>query len=206
MSFTLAILAMLGYSLQHTLMAKHYRNIDPLSAITYRGLSLGITMLPLLCFVAPSAFNELIAIAPSILFAAITCAIGNAYSAASIRCLPVGIACAICTGTLVICITAIDIFYFQERISNIILICVAVIIIANALIGVAKSSVINLEKSAFTRCLLRRWIRFFFRPFNERSRFGRSQIRSLPSGLFMGVCNWYYGSNNCICSRFFRIH
>jgi hypothetical protein len=53
--FVLAIAATFGYSLQSTLMTSFYRSVDRLSAVALRGLSLGVTMLPLLLFVDLSA-------------------------------------------------------------------------------------------------------------------------------------------------------
>lgn len=50
MFFLLAIISMLGYAVQETLMARYARQMEGLSIAMYRSLSLTISMLPLLFF------------------------------------------------------------------------------------------------------------------------------------------------------------
>jgi drug/metabolite transporter (DMT)-like permease len=90
--FIVALIATLAYALQGTLMASYYRTVDPLSAVAYRGLSLGVSMLPLLLFVPASDFVSFWLHERDVLIASVCAALGNLYIARAYRNLPVGIA------------------------------------------------------------------------------------------------------------------
>jgi drug/metabolite transporter (DMT)-like permease len=95
MAFILALVATLGYSLQGTLMTSVYRSMDRLSASTYRCLSLGITMLPLLLFVPSAQFTIINKILPYTIFASFLAAFGNWSNSNAFRHLPVAVATAL---------------------------------------------------------------------------------------------------------------
>lgn len=92
MFFIVALISTLAYAIQGTLMASYYRSMDQLSAVAYRGLSLGFSMLPLLLFVSPADFASVPSLAGSILGASVCAALGNLYIARAYCDLPVGIA------------------------------------------------------------------------------------------------------------------
>ena len=92
MFFIVALIATIAYAIQGTLMASYYRSMDQLSAVAYRGLSLGLSMLPLLLFVPSVDFGNVPSVAGSILIASVCAALGNLYIARAYCDLPVGIA------------------------------------------------------------------------------------------------------------------
>ncbi|MCB0329160.1 MAG: DMT family transporter [Bdellovibrionales bacterium] len=94
-AFFLALLASFFLALQGALMAAHYRSMDELSAVAYRGLSLGITFLPLLFFVPRSAFALLPGQLPYLLLAAAIAGIANTFAAFSMRILVISLGNAI---------------------------------------------------------------------------------------------------------------
>ena len=117
MYITLAICAMLGHALQTALMAGFYRRFDPLSTCAARGMSLGITMLPLLFLAPAGALFQLTGHPFLLLAAALVTAIGNWCAGESYRYMSVGVAAACQQGTMVLTATAIGVFFFSEAIS-----------------------------------------------------------------------------------------
>ena len=91
----IAVVAASAYALQGTLMASFYRKMDPLSAISYRGLALGLVMLPLLAFVPLEQFYKTSSFFGHILLCAVLAALGNWLVANSYKSLPVGVAWAL---------------------------------------------------------------------------------------------------------------
>ncbi len=92
MFFIVALIATIAYATQGTLMASYYRSMDQLSAVAYRGLSLGVSMIPLLLFVPSGEFAHVPSFAGSIVVAAVCAALGNLYIARAFCDLPIGIA------------------------------------------------------------------------------------------------------------------
>lgn len=95
MYILIAVVAASAYALQGTLMASFYRKMDPLSAISYRGLALGLVMLPLLAFVPAEQFYKTSSFFGHILLCAVLAALGNWLVANSYKSLPVGVAWAL---------------------------------------------------------------------------------------------------------------
>jgi len=137
--FILALLATLGYALQGVLMAGYYRSMDRLSAVTYRGLSLGISMLPLLLFVPAGTFGQWPALLPLILSAAVLAALGNWCNATVISHLPVGIANALCMGAVSLTVTSLGYLVLDERLLPRQLLFVALILMGVLLLGLSRS-------------------------------------------------------------------
>lgn len=95
MYILIAVVAASAYALQGTLMASFYRKMDALSAIAYRGLALGLIMLPLLAFVPFEEFVKTSSFYGHIVICAVLAALGNWLVAQSYRSLPIGIAWAL---------------------------------------------------------------------------------------------------------------
>ena len=93
MFFLLAVLAMIAYSVQGTLITHHARKHDGLSISIYRNISLAVTMLPLLFFASPESFSSLLKwpVISEFLIAGATGAAALALSLWAIKSLPVGI-------------------------------------------------------------------------------------------------------------------
>lgn len=98
MFFFLLLCSAFGYALQGALMAGIYRRFDRLNAIAYRGLSLGITMSPLLLFVPSNTGISLYSVFFHYVIACILAAFGNWCFAGVYTCFFVGIANALCVG------------------------------------------------------------------------------------------------------------
>ncbi len=93
--FLVALAATVAYAVQGTLLAGFFRRLDRLSVVTYRGLALGLTLLPLLLFIGPVEPSAAMRMAPFILAAAAVAAVGNWCGGLAYSFLPVGIASAL---------------------------------------------------------------------------------------------------------------
>jgi len=139
MFFLVALISTLGYSLQSSLMTSYYRRIDRLSAVAFRGLSLGITMLPLLLFVSRRDFARLgdyigpLAAASLIAVAANWC-MANAYSH-----LPLGIASALTMSFTALMTVVVGYFAFSEAMSLLQLFFIALILAGVLFLGASRS-------------------------------------------------------------------
>jgi drug/metabolite transporter (DMT)-like permease len=140
MFFFLAILATIGYALQSTLMAPVYRNLETLSASAYRGISLGISMLPLLLFASPGSINRAPGFVDYFIGAALFAALGNWCAANSFRYFPIGIAYALGSSAVVIFVAILDICFLKQNITSTALICTGIIIGSNILLAFQKNN------------------------------------------------------------------
>jgi len=136
----LSIFAMLGYAIQTSLMASYYRRMNPLAAIMFRGLSLGISMLPLLLFSKPGSIGNIFHYPLLLIAAALLASVGNVFSCMAIRKLPVGIAMACQQGMLVISTTLIGFFVFREIIGAFQVLAIALIILGNSILSLQKGA------------------------------------------------------------------
>lgn len=139
MFFLLAIVAALGYSLQSTLMASYYRRMDRLSAVAYRGISLGISMFPLLFFVPVEALSKIPRYFILILLASVLAALGNWAIANAYRRLPVGIATAYGMSFSSVNVALITFIFLGERLSFQQLLFIGLILLGVVLLGVSRS-------------------------------------------------------------------
>ena len=117
MFFLVAITATLAYAIQGTLMASVYRRFDKLSAVAYRGVSLGVTMSPLLLFAPREEFSKIPGILPLLLVASIGAAIANFCAAKSYSHLPIGVSSAVSMSFASIFATAIGIIFVGEKLT-----------------------------------------------------------------------------------------
>ncbi len=96
MFFICILTAIIAYALQVTLMVSYYRRLDQMSAVAYRGLSLALSMSPVLLFVPKTNFFSLEQALPALLLASVLATFGNWANASAFRYLSVGIAEALC--------------------------------------------------------------------------------------------------------------
>lgn len=98
-------------------MAAHYRGMDELSAVAYRGLSLGISFAPLLFFVPTDAFLAVPEQLPFLLLAALIAGVANIFAALSIRVLVIRVANTVGFSTVAFVSALIDAFYYGKFLS-----------------------------------------------------------------------------------------
>ena len=136
MTFLFALCSAFGYALQNALMTKMYRKLDGLSASCYRGLTLGISMSPLLLLTSPPA----VSVPPAgmyaeLLAAAILAGIANCIGALLFRLYPIGVANALCQGTFVAATTVLGIVFFSEQLSTMQYLCIMLITAGSVLLA-----------------------------------------------------------------------
>ncbi len=140
MFFILAVLATLGYSLQSTLMASYYRSMDCLSAVAFRGISLGISMLPLMLFVSGHDLLRTPAFVPLISIASVLAALGNWSAANAYRQLPVGITSALSMSATSLVVVVIGWSFLGELLSATQLLLICLIMAGGILLGASRSA------------------------------------------------------------------
>ena len=140
MFFTIAILSTIGYSVQSTLMASYYRRMDRLSAVAYRGLSLGITMMPLLLFVPRGQFGRVISFLPHLGAASFVAALANWCMANAYSFLPVGIASALTMSFTAVVVVLLGFIFLAESLTGVQLCFIGLILAGVVVLGVIRSS------------------------------------------------------------------
>jgi len=141
MYFILCITAMLGYSIQGTLMVSLYRQYDSQEALSIRGLCLIISMTPLLLFVPAEAFAQLPNYLGWIALAALLASLGAWPGFLSFRYLPVGIATAFLAAFNSLLIGLYGLFIFDERMTAVQFIIIGFMLLCVVLVGITKSPV-----------------------------------------------------------------
>ncbi len=150
-----SILSTLGYALQTTLMVPFFRRLDPLVASASRGLSLGISMLPLLVLAPDGSLRLLLSHLPLLLAASLLAALGNWSAGHSFRHLPVGVAMASQLSALVVCATVLARVLFSEELLLAQYTAISFIVLANILFSVpgARQAAAPVVHADFTRGL-----------------------------------------------------
>ena len=116
--FLFTILSAFFLALQGALMAVHFRNIDELSTVAYRGLSLGISFAPLLLLVPEEAFGTFLSTQiPMLLFAGFIAAFANTCAGISLRKLTVALANTIGFSAAALMSLLIDVFVYERSFS-----------------------------------------------------------------------------------------
>ena len=130
MALLIAVISALAYALQNVLMTKFYRSMDLASAIAYRGVSLGFTMLPLLFFshhlrdiVQPHFLLTLLG-------AALTGVCGNWLGTFPFRHFAVGVASALTQSCLVLVSAVFGVFWLREKLPASAILLVLIILLA----------------------------------------------------------------------------
>ena len=89
MFILLAVFSMITYALQTALMASYFRRLDPLAVTAARGLSLGISMIPLMVFAMPGSIVKIFHHPFELVSASVLASLGNWAAGKSFRYLPV---------------------------------------------------------------------------------------------------------------------
>lgn len=139
MFFFYALLATMAYSLQGTLLASCFRRMDRLSVVAYRGLTLGLTMLPILWWVDSWDTAALLQAMPWLLGAVAMAAVANWCNANSFCYLPVGIATALGMSTTAIVSVLLGYCVFKESLQGEQMIFVGLILVGIVSLGAARS-------------------------------------------------------------------
>lgn len=140
MFFLAAFCAAFGYALQLTLMASFYRKMDTLSAVAYRGLSLGLSMLPLLLWVPVAHYAAIGSAWSTLLLLWLFTAAGDWTFANTIRYLPVGVATALGNGLITIVSAVIGYLFFHEALSLMQAVLIGLVIMAILSLGFMRTS------------------------------------------------------------------
>lgn len=140
MFFLIAFIAAFGYALQMTLMADFYRRMDTLSAVAYRGLSLGLTMAPLLAWAPVEQYARLGSVWPVLLLLFILTACGDWAIADVVRFLPVGVGTAIANSLIAIVTAFLGFVFFHEALQAGQVVMMTLIILAVFVLGLTRST------------------------------------------------------------------
>ena len=140
MFFFIAFIAAFGYALQMTLMAGFYRRMDTLSAVAYRGLSLGLSMLPLLAWAPVEQYARLGSVWPVLLLLFILTACGDWAIADVVRFLPVGVGTAIANSLIAIVTAFLGFVFFHEALQTGQVVMMTLIILAVFVLGLTRST------------------------------------------------------------------
>ncbi len=154
MFWILALISMLGYTIQGTLMAHFIRKIDPLSIGFYRSITFFISLLPLLFLVDVS---EIIAIKDFWFEISIAALLGAAAQWASfwtIRFFSVGIASAIKMGLFVIFSITLGVLFSDEFLTQAQVLAVILILVGATALGIRKEKMPHLKPVGFLEGLL----------------------------------------------------
>ncbi|WP_152779987.1 EamA family transporter [Agarivorans sp. B2Z047] len=139
MFFFIALTATFAYALQGVLMAKVYRQSDLLSAVAYRGLSLLISMSPLLLLVPLSAYSGFIHHAGWLVLAAGLAALANWANAIAFVRLPVGIASALSMAFTALFVGLLGELLLDERLSPLQWLMAGLTLLAVLLLGASQT-------------------------------------------------------------------
>lgn len=134
-----ALASAIGYAIQNVLVAPLYRDIDPLSITGYRGLTLGISMLPVLAFADLSQLRLLLFEPWGLVAAMFLAALGNWCGAKMYAFFPIGVASAVAQAMLVSIVTLIGVFWFREYPTPEVIFCIAVILSASFALAINKT-------------------------------------------------------------------
>jgi len=134
MFILLAVIAVMGYALQAALVSSYYRR-DPLFTTALRGLSLGITMLPLVFLSGVAPLFAMVRQPGALLVAAVLALVSNVLIGTSYRHLAVGIAVGSQLGASVITSVMIGIMAYGEMLGPVHLTGIAMILLASSSIS-----------------------------------------------------------------------
>lgn len=149
MFFFLALTAVIAYAFNSTFMAPLARRMSGLEASTWRGLALGLSMIPILFFVPHQAWSH---ISPKFLpWAALLWVITTAANSLVFlgqKHLPVGINLALCIGVATLLSTAIGVAVFHDAFTQA-QIALGVLMLAEAVaLGVVSSRGVKTQGTA----------------------------------------------------------
>jgi drug/metabolite transporter (DMT)-like permease len=113
----LCLLSRVAYTFNDVLVGGLARKHDGMEVAALRGLTLGVTMAPLLFWVAPGALAELLARPAELSFLIVVTAVGNVLHLEAARCLPFGLRAALLVAGVAIGGIGLGTWFFDERFS-----------------------------------------------------------------------------------------
>ncbi|HQH27042.1 MAG TPA: EamA family transporter [Oligoflexia bacterium] len=135
-------------------MVAYFRAMDTLSAVSYRGLALGVSMLPLLLIVPHEAWADAPSCAASIFFASVYALLGNWAAAQSYRHVPVGICSAVCASFTTIGAVVIGPLMFGEPVSGAQGVWIALLVCGIIALGLSRSrAALGAQRSILRGCV-----------------------------------------------------
>jgi len=153
-----AILSTFWFALQWALMTKYVRKWDSLSMTTYRSLSLGISMFPLLLLSSPKNILAIAWYQLEILLSGI-CIILNVWCLyASYKVLPIGISGAMRSLFSTVWAIIFWIIFFREYLDTYSIWFILVAIIWGIILGAAKSDFSHLDATGFFKGIMLSWL------------------------------------------------
>jgi drug/metabolite transporter (DMT)-like permease len=115
----LCLLSRIAYTFNDVLVGELAREHDGIEVATFRGVSLGITMAPLLFWVAPGAWAALAARPGELAFLIAVTAVGNVLHLQAARHLPFGLRAAILVAGVAVGGIGLGAWFFDERFSSV---------------------------------------------------------------------------------------
>lgn len=139
MFWILALLVPVGYATQTALLLRYGRAHDPVSMGMYRGLSLGLSFLPVLFFVVgPEDIRQTLQFWPQIALASVLVGITVVLSFYVMKYLPLGILTAWMTSLKVTLMSLFGMYFFQEILSPFQVIFIGVTILGIVFLSLQK--------------------------------------------------------------------
>lgn len=140
MLFAISLLAAFAYALQGTLMASCYREMEQLSAVAYRGLSLIVSMSPILLLAPAEAYSAIPQFIPSILAASLLAALANLAAAHAYCHLPVGIASSLTMSFATLTTAVLGFFFLNDPVTGEQLLLIGLMLLAIGCLGRSNST------------------------------------------------------------------
>lgn len=137
MFILIIIAATLGYALQGVLVAQFYRRHDALTVFTARGLSFGLTLLPLLLW-AGGITEEIFPFLTPLIIAGFLTALSGPLQGKSYLYLSIGISNAIYLSTIAVTMLSAGWIQFDERFTAPQYGLISILILCNVFLGLSK--------------------------------------------------------------------
>ena len=150
----LCLLSRIAYTFNDVLVGELARELDGLEVATYRGLSLGVTMAPLLLGVAPGAWQALAARPAELAMLVVVTAVANVLHLEAARHLPFGLRAAILVAGIALGGIALGAWFLGERFSLAELAWCALVVSSGALAALGDHSTQDLTANVPKGALL----------------------------------------------------
>jgi drug/metabolite transporter (DMT)-like permease len=140
----LCLLSRIAYTFNDVLVGGLAREHDGLEIAAFRGLTLGVTMAPLLFWVAPGAWEKLVARPIELTFLIVVTAIANVLHLEAARCLPFGLRAALLVAGVAIGGIGLGTWFLEEHFSIVELGWCSLIVVSGVLAAMGDHSTDNL--------------------------------------------------------------
>jgi drug/metabolite transporter (DMT)-like permease len=136
----LCLLSRIAYTFNDVLVGGLAREHDGVEIAALRGLALGVTMAPLLFWVSPGAWAELLARPAELSFLVVVTAVGNVLHLEAARCLPFGLRAALLVAGVAIGGIGLGTWFFDERFSIVELAWCSLVVVSGVLAAMGDHS------------------------------------------------------------------